>query len=85
MILAIIWQGKFERILADMGHRVSRRDLGRMDYAVRTLLPLVPMALKSGLGPRSIDLLYRFQSASMAGLVERHSKTSEETVHHGDF
>jgi ParB family protein of integrating conjugative element (PFGI_1 class) len=48
-------RSEFERLLSDMGHPVSRRDLGRMEYAVAVLYPVIPLALQHGAGPRLID------------------------------
>jgi ParB family protein of integrating conjugative element (PFGI_1 class) len=48
-------RSEFERLLNDMGHPISRRDLGRMEYAVVVLYPVIPIALQHGAGPRLID------------------------------
>jgi ParB family protein of integrating conjugative element (PFGI_1 class) len=48
-------RSEFERLLSDMGHPISRRDLGRMEYAVVVLYPVIPLALQHGAGPRLID------------------------------
>lgn len=49
----------FEKRLQRMGHRVSRRDINRMEYAVAWLDEAIPVALRHGLGPRLIDLIGR--------------------------
>jgi len=49
----------YERWLMKAGHQVSRRDIGRMEYAVNWLDEAIPVALRhdGGIGPRLIDLI----------------------------
>jgi ParB family protein of integrating conjugative element (PFGI_1 class) len=51
----------YERWLDRMGHRVSRRDLGRMEYAVEYLDEAIPLALRHGTGHhRLVDLIAKY-------------------------
>lgn len=52
-------QVAYEKRLERMGHRVSRRDLDRMEYAVEWLDEAIPVALRHGGGPRLVDLIAR--------------------------
>jgi ParB family protein of integrating conjugative element (PFGI_1 class) len=47
----------YERWLLRMGHKVSRRDIRRMEYAVAWLDEAIPVALRRGGGPRLIDII----------------------------
>lgn len=47
----------FERRLKALGHEVSRRDLARMAYA-KSLESAIPVALKEGMGPWTIDKIH---------------------------
>jgi ParB family protein of integrating conjugative element (PFGI_1 class) len=47
----------YERWLLRMGHKVSRRDIRRMEYAVTWLDEAIPVALRRGGGPRLIDII----------------------------
>jgi ParB family protein of integrating conjugative element (PFGI_1 class) len=53
------WEAK----LRELGHWISRRDLKRMEYAVLRLEPVIPQALKAGLGPRWIDRIHGLDKA----------------------
>jgi ParB family protein of integrating conjugative element (PFGI_1 class) len=52
---APITRSAFNRHLSSMGYRVSLRQLRRYDYAIEGLFPLIPIALRSGMGVRQID------------------------------
>ena len=55
---------EFEQILTEeMGHRTSRREIGRMQYAVSTLWPVIPKALQYGAGSRVVDSIGSLDTA----------------------
>jgi len=55
---------EFEQILTEkMGHRTSRREIGRMQYAVSVLWPVIPKALQYGAGSRIVDSIGSLDSA----------------------
>lgn len=51
------------------GYALNAGLLSRMDYAVDVLLPLIPEALRSGLGRPQIDRIRKLESASQAYLA----------------
>ena len=51
------------RRLADAGYTVSRRHLIRFQYAADVLYPLIPTALRSGIGQPQIDALRALETA----------------------
>ena len=53
------------------GYGVNAGLLSRMDYAADVLLPLIPEALRSGLGRPQIDRIRRLESACRGYWVER--------------
>lgn len=69
-------RSEFERRLASIGYRVSRRQLIRCEYAADVLDPLIPWALRGGLGGREIDKIREAESiyrrlAEKGGIGER--------------
>ncbi|MCG5526399.1 hypothetical protein LRB11_15920, partial [Ectothiorhodospira haloalkaliphila] len=48
-------RSELARQLADLGYTLSRRHLRRFEYAARILSPLIPEALRNGMGQPQID------------------------------
>lgn len=55
-------QREYAAYLADNGRKLTPIDLRRMNFAAEVLDPLVPEALRSGLGPKVIDRIKRLQT-----------------------
>jgi ParB family protein of integrating conjugative element (PFGI_1 class) len=51
------------RKLADAGYTISRRHLSRFQYTTEALYPLIPTALRSGMGQPQIDALRALETA----------------------
>jgi ParB family protein of integrating conjugative element (PFGI_1 class) len=51
------------RKLAESGYTISKRHLIRFQYAAETLYPLIPTALRSGMGRPQVDALRALESA----------------------
>lgn len=72
---------EFERRLADpafkFGIKVSKSQLSRCQYAAEFLYPLLPEALKAGLGPRQVENLQRLETLA-AAYWQRRSGNSED-------
>ena len=56
-------QSELVRKLADAGYTISRRHLTRFQYATDVLYPLIPTALRSGMGRPQIDALRALENA----------------------
>ena len=54
---------RFSESLAALGYRASKSLLSMMDYAVDVLLPLIPQALRAGMGRPRIQSIRRIESA----------------------
>jgi ParB family protein of integrating conjugative element (PFGI_1 class) len=54
------------RKLAESGYTISRRHLARFQYAAEALYPLIPTALRSGMGRPQIDAMRNLESAFRA-------------------
>jgi hypothetical protein len=56
-------RSEFQRRLAAMGYTISRRQMIRYEYAAEVLEPLIPRALRGGLGRHQIDRLRDIEQA----------------------
>jgi len=56
-------RSEFQRRLAAMGYTISRRQMIRYEYAAEVLEPLIPRALRGGLGRHQIDRLRNIEQA----------------------
>lgn len=54
---------RFSESLSALGYRASKSLLSMMDYAVDVLLPLIPQALRAGMGRPKIQSIRRIESA----------------------
>lgn len=59
-------QRRLEAILRDRGYSLSHGLISQMGYAVHTLLPMIPQALKSGLGRPQVERLRALDRAARA-------------------
>ncbi len=59
-------QRRLETILRDSGYSLSHGLISQMGYAVHTLLPVIPKALKSGLGRPQVERLRALDRAARA-------------------
>ena len=59
-------QRRLETILRDRGYSLSHGLISQMGYAVHTLLPVIPQALKSGLGRPQVERIRALDRASRA-------------------
>jgi len=59
-------QRRLETILRDRGYSLSHGLISQMGYAVHTLLPVIPQALKSGLGRPQVERLRALDRAARA-------------------
>ncbi len=57
-------QRKLVEVLKERGYPVSRRLLYSMDYAVDTLLPVIPVALRSGMGRPQISAIQKLETSA---------------------
>lgn len=70
----------YETRLAEMGHRVNRRDLNRMQYAVRVLDPLIPTALRGGtIGPKAIDKISNLRRSCLGVYIDLMKGSTPDT------
>jgi ParB family protein of integrating conjugative element (PFGI_1 class) len=51
----VLAQRAFHRQLESLGYRISLRQLRRYEYAVEQLHPVLPVALRAGMGGRQVD------------------------------
>ncbi len=58
-------QKKLSEILKERGYPVSRRLLYNLDYAVDVLLPVIPVALRSGMGQPQVNAIQRLEKAAL--------------------
>ena len=59
-------QRRLETILRDRGYSLSHGLISQMGYAVHTLLPVIPQALKSGLGRPQVERIRALDRAARA-------------------
>lgn len=59
-----ISRSELQRRLKETGYTVSRRQLIRLEFAARTLYPVLPRALRGGLGNASVDKLRALVAAA---------------------
>lgn len=59
-------QRRLETILRDRGYSLSHGLISQMGYAVHTLLPVIPLALKSGLGRPQVERIRALDRAARA-------------------
>lgn len=60
---ASLSRNELVRKLADAGYTISKRHMIRFQYAADVLYPLIPTALRSGMGRRDIDALRALETA----------------------
>jgi integrating conjugative element protein (TIGR03761 family) len=58
------------RKLAESGYTISKRHLIRFQYAAETLYPLIPTALRSGMGRPQVDALRALETAFRAYWID---------------
>jgi len=56
-------RSEFARRLGELGYSISRRQMIRLEYAAEMLYPVIPTALRAGLGRSQVDQLKAFQQA----------------------
>ncbi len=73
-----VTQKQLLEVLRVNGYRLSQGLVSQMEYAVRTLLPLLPQALNNGLGRPQVERIRRLDAAAAALWRERRVDTPEE-------
>ena len=68
---------RFSESLAALGYRASKSLLSIMDYAVDVLLPLIPQALRAGMGRPRIQSIRRIESACRGYWHDRNAVMAE--------
>lgn len=58
------------------GYTIDPATISRMDFAVEVLFPVIPIALRSGLGPSQIDRIRKLHKVILAFLGHRECETS---------
>jgi ParB family protein of integrating conjugative element (PFGI_1 class) len=68
---------RFSESLGALGYRASKSLLSMMDYAVDVLLPLIPQALRAGMGRPRIQGIRRIESACRGYWRDRNAVMAE--------
>lgn len=58
-------------LLRDRGYAIDQPTIGRLEYAVETLFPVIPMALRAGMGRPAIDQIRRLERTFVKLLEHR--------------
>ncbi len=62
--LDVISQRRLEAELRRAGYRITQARISQMEYTVRRLLPVIPIALESGLGRPHVERIRRLERAA---------------------
>lgn len=71
-------RNEFVRKLGLLGYPISKRQLIRLEYAANRLHPLIPIALSSGFGSSSIDMLRDVEKACKQRFIDYGNQDFEQ-------
>ena len=64
---------RFAALLRERGYSIDQPTVSRLDYAIETLFPLIPAALRSGVGRPAIDRIRKLDKFLVTFLEDRRS------------
>jgi len=76
--LDVISQRRLEAELRRAGYRITQARISQMEYTVRRLLPVIPIALESGLGRPHVERIRRLERAAYTIWRDRCSEPTDD-------
>ncbi|WP_419635890.1 ParB family protein, partial [Thiolapillus sp.] len=76
--LDVISQRRLEAELRRAGYRITQARISQMEYTVRRLLPVIPIALESGLGRPHVERIRRLERAAYTIWRDRCSEPADD-------